>query len=129
MNWVYFEQIMVKSTQFEQNWMLFFRNWYSDGWIIVRNIDKEKVKFSRSGRYIHVPPPGVAISGFGLDRVDRIRTSSDFNENQPMEGRKYFIFFNFVSWYPNHKQIYPKVTYFQNIEDHISAWKMINLNF
>ena len=38
MNWVYFEQIMVKSTQFEQNWVLFFWNWYTDWWIIVRKI-------------------------------------------------------------------------------------------
>ena len=32
-NWVYFEQITVKSTQFEQNLVFFFvRNWYIDGW-------------------------------------------------------------------------------------------------
>ena len=29
--------------------------------------------------------------------------TSDFNENQPKEGRKIFYFFNFVSWYQNHK--------------------------
>ena len=31
MNKVYFEQIMVKSTKFEQNFVLFFQNWYTDG--------------------------------------------------------------------------------------------------
>ena len=30
------------------------------------------------------------------------RTSRDFNENQPKEGRKIFYFFNFVRWYLNH---------------------------
>ena len=24
---------MVKSAQFEQNWVLFFRKWYTDGWV------------------------------------------------------------------------------------------------
>ena len=33
-NWVYFGQIFVKSTQFGQNWVLFFRKWYTDGWEI-----------------------------------------------------------------------------------------------
>ena len=37
MRWVYFEQIMVKSSQFEQNWVLFFRNWYTNGWVNVWN--------------------------------------------------------------------------------------------
>ena len=32
--WVYFGQIIVKSTQFDQNWVLFFRKWYTDGWEI-----------------------------------------------------------------------------------------------
>ena len=32
MNWVYFQQIMVISTQFEQNLMFFVRNWNTDGW-------------------------------------------------------------------------------------------------
>ena len=54
----------------------------------------------------------------------KVRTSSDFNENQPKEGRKIFYFFNFVSWYQNHKlivvYIYPKVNYFPKIEDYIS---------
>ena len=45
---------MVKSTQFEQNWVLFFREWYTDGWVIVRKIGIEKVKFLRPGRHIHV---------------------------------------------------------------------------
>ena len=31
------------------------------------------------------------------------KTSSDFNENQPKEGRKIFHFFNFVSWYQNYE--------------------------
>ena len=51
------------------------------------------------------------------------RTSSDFNENQPKEGRKIFYFFNFVTWYQNHKQIVvyiSQVNYFPKIEDHIS---------
>ena len=29
---------MVKSTQFEQNWMLFFRKWYTNGLVIVQKI-------------------------------------------------------------------------------------------
>ena len=33
------------------------------------------------------------------------RTSRDFNENQPKEGRKIFYFFNFVRLYQNHQQI------------------------
>ena len=47
-NWVYIEQIMAKSTQFEQSWVL-----------IVQKICMEKVKFSRFSRHIHVQfPPG-----------------------------------------------------------------------
>ena len=44
----------VKSTQFGQNWVLFFRKWYIDGWEIRQKIDIEVVRFSRSGRHIHV---------------------------------------------------------------------------
>ena len=33
-NWVYFGQIIVKSTQFDPNWVLFFQKWYTDGWEI-----------------------------------------------------------------------------------------------
>ena len=39
-NWVYFEQIMVKSTQFEQNWVLFFWEWYTDGWVQCKLCEK-----------------------------------------------------------------------------------------
>ena len=58
-----FWKIFVKSTQFGQNWVLFFRKWYTDGWEIGQKIGIEKVRFSRSGRHIHVwfwweyPPP------------------------------------------------------------------------
>ena len=49
---------------------------------------------------------------------------SDFNENQPKEGRKIIYFFNFVRWYQNHEltvvYIYTKVNYFLKIEDHIN---------
>ena len=31
---MYFGQIIVKSTQFDPNWVLFFRKWYTDGWEI-----------------------------------------------------------------------------------------------
>ena len=54
LNCVYLEQIMVKSTQFDQNWVLFFQKWYTDGWVIVQKIGIEKVKLSRSGRHIHI---------------------------------------------------------------------------
>ena len=53
-NWVYFEQIIVKSTQFEQNWVLFYWQWYTNGWVIGRKIGIEKVRFLRFGRHIHV---------------------------------------------------------------------------
>ena len=33
-NWVYFEQIIAKNTQFEQNWVLFYQKWYTDVWVI-----------------------------------------------------------------------------------------------
>ena len=65
-NSVYFGQIIVKSTQFDPNWVLFFRKWYTDGWEIWQKIGIEIVIFSRSGRHIHVrfwwknpPPPGI----------------------------------------------------------------------
>ena len=45
---------MVKSTQFEQNWVLFIRKWYTDGWVTLQKIGMEKVKFSRSGGHIHI---------------------------------------------------------------------------
>ena len=62
------EQIMVKSTQFEQNWVLFFQKWYTDGWVIVWQIGIAKVQFSRSGRHIHVQfwrkyPTGFIVKG------------------------------------------------------------------
>ena len=53
-NWVYFEQIIVKSTQFGQNWVLFCRKWYTDGWVIGQKIGIEKVRFWKFGRHIHV---------------------------------------------------------------------------
>ena len=53
-NWVYFGQIVVKSTQFDPNWVLFFRKWYTDGWEIWQKIGIEIIRFSRSGRHIHV---------------------------------------------------------------------------
>ena len=46
------------------NCVLFFRKWYTDGWEIRQKIGIEIVRFSRSGRHIHVrfwwkkPPPG-----------------------------------------------------------------------
>ena len=53
-NWVNFEQIMLKSTQVEQNWVLFFRKWYTGEWVVVQKIGTEKVQFSKSGSNIHV---------------------------------------------------------------------------
>ena len=39
-------------------------------------------------------------------------TSSDFNENQPMEGSKMYNLFNFVCWYPSaNSSLYPKVDF------------------
>ena len=35
---------IVKSTQFGQNWVLFFRKWYTNGWKIGQKIGIEKVK-------------------------------------------------------------------------------------
>ena len=43
--WVYFGQIIVKSTQFGQNWVHFFREWYTDGWEIGQKIDRESQIF------------------------------------------------------------------------------------
>ena len=60
-----------KSTQFGQNWVLFFRKWYIDGWEIRQKIGIEIVRFSRSGRHIHVrfwwkypPPPGTRAQSY-----------------------------------------------------------------
>ena len=44
-NWVYVGQVIVKSTQFGQNWMIFFRKRYTDGWKIGQKIGIEKVRF------------------------------------------------------------------------------------
>ena len=44
-NWVYIEQIIVKSTQFWWNWVLSYWKWYSDGWVIGWKIGIEEVKF------------------------------------------------------------------------------------
>ena len=59
------------------------------------------------------------------------RTSGDFNENHPKEGRKIFYFFNFANWYQNYEYIVvyiPKLIIFLRLKI-ISAWKMMNLNF
>ena len=53
-NWGFFEQIIVKSIQFGQNWVLFYRKRYTDGWVIGQNIGIAKVKFWRFVRHIHV---------------------------------------------------------------------------
>ena len=37
-NWMYFGQIIVKITQFGQNWVLFFWKWYTGGWEIRQKI-------------------------------------------------------------------------------------------
>ena len=57
-----FKQIIVKAPH---NCVLLFWKWYTNGWIIVRKIGIEKVKFSRSSRHIHLQfclknPSGVA---------------------------------------------------------------------
>ena len=63
-NCVYFEQF-CKKHQFGQNWVLFYRKRYTNGWVIGQTIGIEKVKFSRFGRNIHVrfgrkyPPPAA----------------------------------------------------------------------
>ena len=41
-NLVYFMQII-----YGQNWVLFYRKWYTDGWVMRRKIGIEKVRFSR----------------------------------------------------------------------------------
>ena len=63
-NWVYFEQMIVQSTQFRQNWVLFYPIRYTDGWVIGRKIGIEKVKFSRFETSTYdfgesTPPPGL----------------------------------------------------------------------
>ena len=68
-NWVYFGKIITKSTQFDQNWVLFFWKWHIDGWEIRQKIGIEKVWFSRSSRHIPVQfwrkqPPRVVRLGF-----------------------------------------------------------------
>ena len=58
--WVYFELIIVKSTQFGAKLDAFLskkkkkKKEYTDGWVYGQNIGIEKVKFSRFGKYIHV---------------------------------------------------------------------------
>ena len=37
-NWLYFGQIIVKSTQFGQNWVFFFQKWCTHGWEIWQKI-------------------------------------------------------------------------------------------
>ena len=53
-NWVYLGQILVKSTKFGQNWMLFFQKWYTAGWKNWAKIGIERGRFLRSGRDIYV---------------------------------------------------------------------------
>ena len=64
MNWVYFGQIIVKSTQLGENLVL-FQKCYADGWEVRPKIGIEKVRFSRSGRHI---------------------STYDFDENNPFPG-------------------------------------------
>ena len=85
-NWVYFGQIIVKSTQFDPNWVLFFRKWYTDGWEIWQKIGIEIVRFSRSGRHIHVrfwwknpPPPRQSIMYFYMIHNRRRHQISQFS--------------------------------------------------
>ena len=61
-NWVYFGQIIVNSTQFGQNWVLFFQKWYIDGWEIRQKVGIEKVRFLRSYPrtiFVKVTPRGA----------------------------------------------------------------------
>ena len=51
-NWVHFEQIMVKSTQFEQNWVL----WYEIGILIGVNGDKSRYSESQNFEVRQVHP-------------------------------------------------------------------------
>ena len=41
----YFGQLIVKSTQFGQNWVLFFRKWYIDGGKLGKNWYRESQIF------------------------------------------------------------------------------------
>ena len=43
-NWVYFEQIIAKSTQFGQNGVLSIEKRYTDEWVIGQKIGIEKVE-------------------------------------------------------------------------------------
>ena len=49
-----FGQIVVKCSQFCQNWVLFFQKWSTDEWEIGQKIGTEEVRFLRSGRHIHL---------------------------------------------------------------------------
>ena len=73
----------IKSTQFGQNWVLFFQKRYIDAWEIRQKIGIEIVRFSRSGRHIHIrfwwkyppgQPPLTVPSGFdGLPYLRVVR--------------------------------------------------------
>ena len=73
-NLVYFEHNIVKSTQFGQNWVVFYQKWYTDGWVIGQKLVWRKSNFLRfgSGRYIHVwfwwkyPPPRTQAFAYKL---------------------------------------------------------------
>ena len=45
-NWLYFEQIMVRNTRFEQNRVFFVWNWYIGGELMATKIGVAKVKIS-----------------------------------------------------------------------------------
>ena len=51
---VFWANYSKKHTQFGQNWVLFYRKLYTDGWVIREKIGIEKVRFSKFGRHIHV---------------------------------------------------------------------------
>ena len=51
-NWLYFQQIIIKNTQFGENCVLFHQKEYTD--FFFQKIGMKKVKFSLSGRQIHV---------------------------------------------------------------------------
>ena len=55
-NWVYLEQILVKKHPICPNWVLFYRKWYTDGWLIRQKLGNgiQKVRFSKFGRRIHL---------------------------------------------------------------------------
>ena len=66
--WVYFEQNIVKSTQFAQNWVFFYQKCNTDGWVIGLKIGmyRESQIFEVQQAHPHTilakvppPPPGI----------------------------------------------------------------------